>query len=103
MADIGEKAMQSILLLEKEFIHLQEEIKCIDSVVMKHDDAIRALQDLSLTRKSEIKEIATEVIMEFNKTRTAKMQAFAPYFTAVIMSLGGIIVALLYIANNAPK
>lgn len=99
----NEDIMKSVLILEREFIHLQEDFKYIESTVLKHDEAIRSLQDLSLTRKTEIKEVVIEVITELNKTKTAKMQVFAPYFTAIIMASGGIIVALLYISNQVTK
>ena len=98
MATSNEDIMKSILTLEHEFIHLQKDVTDIKDSLSCHDKDIRELQDLSLTRIQETKQIVMEVISEYNKTKTVKIQAFAPYFTALI----GFAAAMVAIIRNNP-
>jgi len=95
--------MKSVLTLEREFIHLQSDIekdfKIVKDSIACHDAAIRDLQDLSLTREMEMAKIADSAVEKYNKSKTAKIQAFAPYFASLVTLL----VAVLYIINQTPK
>lgn len=84
--------------LEKDFDHISDKVDCMDNVIDGLSTDVRKLQDAQLLHPQEVKNIATKVIEEFQKTKSAKFQQFAPYFTA-ILGFAAAMIAVYYKAK----
>jgi hypothetical protein len=80
-----------IVALRKDFDYLVKDFCEVKTDVEQNTAALRVLQDAQLTQPALIEQVATEVISRYTKSKSMKIQNWAPYITI----LGAIIIALL--------
>ena len=80
----NEEIIMRVAAMERDFCHLVENVKEAKSSIEEHGKSIRALQDARLTHEAEVQKIATAVISGYQKTKSARVQQWAPYFTATL-------------------